>query len=71
MDKYKIIEIIASNIRLERLRKKYTQDLLSEKAGITQKYLNLIENKKVNPSIVIVVKICNALGIDLNTLMNE
>ena len=65
----KILDKIVDNIRIERLRKKYTQEKLAEKTGITQKYINLIENGKTNPSILIVVKICMALEIDLNTLM--
>ena len=39
-------------------------------ANITQKYLNLIENKKANPSIVIVVNICQALDIKLSELID-
>ena len=53
----KILDKIVDNIRIERLRKKYTQEKLAEKTGITQKYINLIENGKTNPSILIVVKI--------------
>ena len=37
-------------------------------AGITQKYLNLIENAKANPSIVIVISVCMALKTDLNSI---
>ena len=37
-------------------------------AGITQKYLNLIENAKANPSIMIVISVCKALKIDLNSI---
>ena len=35
---------------------------------ISTKYLNMIENRKANPTIVIVIKICLALGIELNTI---
>lgn len=66
MEKEEILKIVAENIRIERLRKRYTQEQLAEKAGITSKYLNLIENAKVNPSIVIVVNICSVLEINLN-----
>lgn len=39
-------------------------------ANITQKYLNLIENKKANPSIVIIVNICQALGVKISELVD-
>lgn len=67
MDKEEILSEFAENIRIERLKQKLSQEKLAEKAGITQKYLNLIENHKANPSIVIVVNICKVLNIDLNT----
>lgn len=69
MDKDEILEKVAENIRIERLRQRLSQEKLAEMSGITQKYLNLIENKKSTPSIVIIVNICNSLKIELNSLL--
>lgn len=69
MDDSLILKTIADNIRIERLRKRLSQEKLAEIVGISTKYLNMIENNKTNPTIVIVVKICNALKIDVNTLI--
>lgn len=69
MDDSLILKTIADNIRIERLRKRLSQEKLAEIVGISTKYLNMIENNKTNPTIVIVVKIYNALKIDLNTLI--
>lgn len=69
MDDSLILKTIADNIRIERLRKRLSQEKLAEIVGMSTKYLNMIENNKTNPTIVIVVKICNALKIDLNTLI--
>ena len=69
MDKDTILTKIAENIRLARLKKHYTQEQLAEKAHITQKYLNLIEKKKANPSIVIIVNLCEAFNIELNSIL--
>lgn len=38
---------------------------------ISTKYLNMIENRKANPTIVIVIKICQALDIELNTIWSK
>ncbi len=68
MDDKTIKNIIADNIRLERLRIRLTQEELAEKSEISTKYINKIEKYKANPSITIVVRICKALGVDLNTI---
>lgn len=71
MNEILILEKIADNIRLERLHRRLSQEKLAEMVDISTKYLNLIENRKANPTIVIVVKICLALGIDLNTIWSK
>lgn len=70
MNKSEIIKRVAETIRIERLRKRFSQEKLAEIVGISTKYLNSIENEKVNPSITIVVQLCNALEIDLGKLIN-
>ena len=71
MDKKEIIKRVADTIRIERLRKKLSQQDLAEIVGISTKYLNLIENEKSNPTIVIVVQICLALDINLDKLLKS
>lgn len=68
MNETEILQIVADNIRIERLRRRLSQEKLAEMVDISTKYLNMIENRKANPTIVIVVKICIALGIELNTI---
>lgn len=68
MDDKLILEKVADNIRIERLRKRLSQEKLAEMVDISTKYLNMIENRKANPTIVIVVKICIALNIELNSV---
>ncbi len=63
-----IIAVVADRIRIERLKKRFSQEKLAEMVNISAKYLNMIENQKSNPSIVIVIRICQALNIDLNTI---
>ncbi len=63
-----ILNVVSDNIRLARLQKRISQEKLAEKIDISTKYLNMIENRKANPTIVIVIRICQALNIDLNTI---
>ena len=71
MDKSEIIKRVAETIRIERLRKRFSQEKLAEIVGISTKYLNSIENEKVNPSITIIVQICDALELGLDKLLDE
>ena len=52
MDDSLILKTIADNIRIERLRKRLSQEKLAEIIGISTKYLNMIENNKTNPTII-------------------
>lgn len=68
MDDKEILDRVSDNIRLERLKQRISQEKLAEMVDISTKYLNMIENRKANPTIVIVIKICNALKIRLDNI---
>ena len=70
MDKDVIINLVAENIRLQRLKNHLSQDKLAELAGLSTKYINSIETRKVNPSIVVIVNICRVLNIELNKIIS-
>ena len=69
MNKDVILNLLAENIRLQRLKNRLTQDKLAELSGLSTKYINSIEAGKVNPSIVVVVNICQALNMELNKII--
>lgn len=71
MDSENILHIVSDNIRLARLKQRISQEKLAEMVNISTKYLNMIENYKANPTILIVINICDALGIDLNTIYKK
>ena len=73
MNEKNILDTVSDNIRIARLKKRFSQEKLAEKVDISTKYLNMIENRKANPTVVIVIKICKVLGIDLNSVypLNE
>ena len=70
MDKDVIINLVVENIRLQRLKNHLSQDKLAELAGLSTKYINSIETRKVNPSIVVIVNICRVLNIELNKIIS-
>ena len=63
-----VLKILAENIRVERARKKYSQEYLAEQADITPQHLYRIENETVCPTILVVVNIAKALGVSLDKL---
>lgn len=64
-------EIIGKRIAKVRKDAKLTQAELSERIGMSEKYLSRIECGKQLPSIVIVAKISRALGISASELLGE
>jgi len=71
MDDKTILNLVSDNIRMARLQRRISQEKLAEMVDISTKYLNMIENRKANPTVVIVIRICEALGVDLNTIWSK
>lgn len=69
LDKEKTLKILAENIRVERARKKISQEFLAEQAYITPQHLYRIENERVCPTILVVANIAKALGVTLDKLL--
>ena len=64
-----VLKILAENIRIERARKKISQEHLAEMSDITPQHLYRIENEKVCPTIVVVANIARSLGVSLDDLL--
>lgn len=69
LDKNETLKILAENIRVERARKKISQERLAELSDITPQHLYRIENEKVCPTILVVANIAKSLGVTLNDLL--
>ena len=62
---------IGINIKSERLRRNISQERLAELTNISRNSVSLIETGKINPTILKVLDIANALGTDINALTRE
>lgn len=69
MERDKIIKIFAENLRIERVRKRISQEKLAEKAGITPEYLARIEAEKYSPSLVVIANLAIALEVSIDKLI--
>ena len=57
-------QTVAKNIRVLRLARGYTQEELSELAGINRNYTGMIEREERSPTVDMLEKIAKALAID-------
>ena len=61
-----------NKLKMLRQQKKLTQKQLGRKSGLSQSYINELENgKKVNPSITALSRIANALDVSVAELVND
>lgn len=59
-------------LREMRIEKKLTQTELSKRSGVSQPYINELENgKKINPSIIILGRLASALGAKVSELLDD
>ena len=62
-------KILATNVKIERVRKGLSQIELAEKAGVSIDVVGKIERATANPALEKVISIALALEVDLNTLL--
>ena len=59
---------LGNNIRLERLKLRYSQEFLAELAGIQQPHLGKIERGEVDMRVSTLVSILKALNVPFETV---
>ncbi len=62
---------IGINIKSERLRRGISQEELAEKCDISRNSVSLIETGKINPTIIRVIDIADALGVNIDDLVKD
>jgi XRE family transcriptional regulator, regulator of sulfur utilization len=61
---------LGSRIKYLRGQRKWTQEQLGEKAGLTYKYIGQIERAEVSPSLETLEKLAKAFGMAISTLLS-
>ena len=62
---------IGKNIKLARVKAKYTQEELAEEIGISARYISQLERGLAFGSANTIVSLCKTLNIDSNFLFND
>lgn len=65
------LKVIGDNIKRLREEKKWSQEMLAEKAKISMRRLQRIENVEAHGRLLVVVAICKALGVQLEDVMKQ
>lgn len=65
MNNDNVRKILADNIRLLRTKKRFSQEAIADMANIGQNQVSEIENERSNPSLDTLIKLANALDIDV------
>jgi transcriptional regulator with XRE-family HTH domain len=65
-----IKKLIGDRVKDLRLKKKFTQERLSEDIGINPKYLSSIERGKENPTLNMLIKLAVSLDVEMEQLFS-
>lgn len=71
MNDKELFEILALNIKIQRMRKKLTQAALAELIEVHEKYVGKVESGKQNITLKTLNKIANALNTDICKLLKQ
>lgn len=71
MQEEEFAKTIGKRIKALRIEKQFTQIQLSDKLGIEDSALRRIESGRTNPTLKTLVKISEALGINLSELVSK
>lgn len=71
MKKEEALKSIGYNIKLARLKKGLTQEVLAERCNVSTKYISALERGITSGSISLIIDICNILEITPNYIFNK
>ncbi len=60
---------VGKNLKHERMQKNMSLDMLSQSSGVSKAMLSQIETNKVNPTLVTLWKISQALSVDIGQII--
>ena len=65
-----VCQHLGLRVRLERVRRGWSQEVLAELAGLHRNYIGHVERAEINASIAQLAKIAQALNVRLGTLLD-
>ncbi|MGG1518756.1 helix-turn-helix transcriptional regulator [Paenibacillus oryzisoli] len=65
------LNLLGDRLRTERLKLKLSQEQLAELSGISSTFMGHIERAERTPSLETVIKLANALGVTVDSLLQD
>lgn len=69
MDKKTLLKKFGKNVKIERIKKDFTQEQFAEILGVSTNYLACVENGRQNMSLGKILELANAFDISIETLL--
>lgn len=66
-----LLKVFGKNLRIQRRRKKLTQEKLGELAKINYKYIGEIERGEKNPTVLVIYKLSRALKVQVSEILTD
>lgn len=67
----RVVEAVAHDLRDERIRQRVSMDSLAAKSGLSQPMISYVERGMRNPTLDTLLRIADALGVDLWELLRK
>ncbi len=64
-------EVVAANLRRFRHDKDMTQEDLADRVGLSSRYIGSVERGDASPSVTVLGKLANALGVEPSVLVTK
>lgn len=71
MDDKKLLSTFGFNVKIERLKRKISQEKLAEALNVSAVYISNVESGKHNLSLVNALKFCNYFNLPMEFFLNE
>ena len=70
MNKKELLKRFGKNVKIERIKKNLTQEMLAEIMNVSQNYIASIECGNANMSLAKVLELSNFLKVDISNLLD-
>ena len=70
MNKKELLKRFGKNVKIERIKKNLTQEMLAEIMDVSQNYIASIECGNANMSLAKVLELSNFLKVDISNLLD-
>ena len=67
----RVVEVVAHDLRDERIRQRVSMDSLAAKSGLSQPMISYVERGMRNPTLDTLLRIAIALDVDLSQLLKK